>query len=101
MWFHFWWTRQYERYLQTSHLLDLFLKLDEELVHFVSNSRIELEDVELETGVLESEKETDLDNREADDEEGGRPLCDHAAMSDDVEVVQHSIVPGEANNLHC
>ena len=35
----------------------------------------------------ESEKEADLDNCEADDEEGGRPLCDHPAMSDDVEVV--------------
>ena len=74
------------------------------LVNFVSNSRIELEDIEKFCNsstslVLESEKETDLDNCEADDEEGRRPLCDHAAMSDDVEVVQHSIVPGEANNL--
>ena len=76
------------------------MKLDEELVHFVSNSRIELEDVELETGVLESEKETDLDDSDTDDEEGRRPLCDHPAMSDDVEVVQHSIVPGEEHNSH-
>ena len=92
MWFQSWWTRQYERYLQTSHLLDLSLKLDEVLVVFVSNSRIELENVEKICNsfislVLESEKETDLDNCEADDEEGRRPLCDHAAMSDDVEVV--------------
>ena len=67
------------------------------------NSRFELEDFEKICNSFidlepESEKETDLDNCEADDEEGGRPLCDHAAMSDDVEVVQHSIVPGEANN---
>ena len=65
-----------------------------------SNSRFELEDFELDWTEPESEKEADLDNCEADDEEGGRPLCDHPAMSDDVEVVQHSIVPGEANNLH-
>ena len=67
---------------------------------FSSNSRFELEDFEIIGPVLESEKEADLDNCEADDEEGGRPLCDHAAMSDDVEVVQHSIVPGEANVLY-
>ena len=67
---------------------------------FSSNSRFELEDFEIIGPVLESEKEADLDNCEANDEEGGRPLCDHAAMSDDVEVVQHSIVPGEANVLY-
>ena len=105
MWFQFWWTRQYERYLQTSHLLDLGWKLDEVLAEFVSNSRIELKDFEKfchssTSLVLESEKEADLDNCDADNEEGGRPLCDHAAMSDDVEVVQHSIVPGEANVLY-
>ena len=70
-----------------------------------SNSRFELEDFEKIWNsfiglVLESEKEADLDNCDTDNEEGGRPLCDHAAMSDDVEVVQHSIVPGEANNLN-
>ena len=72
---------------------------------FSSNLRFELEDFEKIWNSFvdfeaESEKEADLDNREADDEEGRRPLCDHPAMSDDVEVVQHSIVPGEANNLH-
>ena len=70
-----------------------------------SNSRFELEDVEkiwnsIVDLVVESEKEADLDNCEANDEEGGRPLCDHAAMSYDVKVVQHSIVPGEANVLY-
>ena len=100
MWFQFWWTRQYERYLHTSHLLDLGWKVSEMLVDFsFSNSRFELEDFELNWTVLESEKEADLDNCDADNEEGGRPLCDHAAMSDDVEVVQHSIVPGQANDL--
>ena len=34
MWFQFWWTRQYERYLQTSHLLDLGWKVSEMLVDF-------------------------------------------------------------------
>ena len=72
---------------------------------FSSNSRFELEDVEkicnsLIGLVLESEKEADLDNCDTDDEEGRRPLRDHAAMSYDVEVVQHSIVPGEANVLY-
>merc|ERR1719167_1961845 len=60
-----------------------------------SLGRFELEDVEkicnsLIGLVLESEKEADLDNCDTDDEEGRRPLCDHPAMSDDVEVVQHS-----------
>ena len=79
--------------------------MDDILVSFSSNSRFELEDFEKIWNSFvdfeaESKKEADLDNCEADDEEGGRPLCDHAAMSYDVEVVQHSIVPGEANNLH-
>ena len=34
MWFQFWWTRQYERYLQTSHLLDLGWKVGKILVDF-------------------------------------------------------------------
>ena len=72
---------------------------------FSSNSRFELEDVEKMWNSIvdfeaESEKEADLDNCDTDDEEGRRPLCDHPAMSDDVEVVQHSIVPGEEHNSH-
>merc|ERR1712107_679424 len=68
----------------------------EESPNLPSSGRIELEDFEKICNSFidfeaESEKEADLDNCETDDEEGGRPLCDHAAMSYDVEVVQHSI----------
>ena len=68
------------------------------LVDFVSNSRIELEDFEklcnsLISLVLESKKEADLDNCDADDEEGGRPLRDDPTVPDDVEVIHHSFMP--------
>ena len=62
------------------------------------NLRVELEDFKELVhwiGVGEGKKEAYLDDGDADDEEGGRPLWDDPTVPNNVEVIHYSFMPKE------